>query len=147
MTHNRNKTKTQHRAALSRREFSLTERNEMTVHNFESARARHQAEIARRLFPLQGPRTVAGTVGRVMGNLERSAGGRGQGVVAKVSAAHHATEPTCESCRHSRSEPAGEHHELLNCSRYLYQSCRVERTEYGSCGPEAAHYESRNNYE
>ena len=59
MTHNRNKTKTQHRAALSRREFSLRERNEMTVHNFESARARHQAEIARRAFPLQGPRLVA----------------------------------------------------------------------------------------
>ena len=59
MTHNRNKTKTRHRAALSRRTFSLTERNEMTVHNFESARARNQAEIARRAFPLQGPRLVA----------------------------------------------------------------------------------------
>ena len=57
------------------------------------------------------------------------------------SGAMRGLEPTCESCRHSRSEPAGAQHELLKCSRYLHQSCRVERTEYGSCGPEAAHYE------
>lgn len=64
-----------------------------------------------------------------------------------MSAAPHAMAPTCATCKHSRSEPAGESHILMRCSMYLYQSCRIERTEHGMCGPEAAHYEARNTRE
>lgn len=50
---------------------------------------------------------------------------------------------SCQDCRQSRSELAGNYHTMIRCALYLYQSCRVVRSALGSCGPEAAHFEPR----